>query len=275
MNSQNSGQVMDVNNTQGSLSSALRKWKTIIKVEAKAILREPSSIFFIFVLPLVLTVVFGSAFGEDLIDPELGIMGIDKVFPINIVFIIANIGLMGIPISISELREKGTLKRYFAYPISYMTYFISVMLTYTIVSLISSILVSATCFLFFGATFYMSYIHTILFSLFWILSVYIFYGLGYVLVLLFKSSRSTNIASTAIFLIMIFGSGIAIPLDSLPDFVGTLAEFTPMAHSIRLLEALWFGQAIFQNNLLDIGYLVGVSAVLTGIISTYKIKWEA
>ncbi|MGJ8730771.1 ABC transporter permease [Listeria aquatica] len=251
------------------------KCKSIVKTEAKAILREPSSIFFIFVLPLVLTIVFGSAFGQDVMDAEKGFKGIDTVFPINIVFIIANIGLMGIPISISELKEKGTLKRYFSYPISYMMYFFSVMVTYIVVNLISSILVSLTCFLFFDAHFYMTFIQGVSFVLFWLLSIYIFYGLGYVMVLLFKSSRSTNIASTAIFLVMIFGSGIAIPLNSLPSLIKKVAEFTPMAHSIKVLEGLWLGKQVFQENIMSVFYLAGISILLTVVIYKYKIKWEA
>jgi len=136
-------------------------------------------------------------------------------------------------------------------------------------------MVSATCFIFFGASFFMTFSESVLFIFFWLLSVYLFYGLGYVLVLLFKSSRSTNIASTALFLIMIFGSGIAIPLDSLPEVVRKVADLTPMAHAIKLLDALWVGKPIFEDNLFNIGYLVGVSVLLTIIISTYKVKWEA
>ncbi|HFE9852294.1 ABC transporter permease [Enterococcus faecalis] len=256
-------------------SNIMNIYRSIIKLEVKAILREPSSIFFIFVLPLVLTIVFGSAFGKDVMDADAGIKGIDKVFPINIVFILANIGLMGIPISISEIREKGTLKRYFSYPITYMDYFVSVMLTYIIVNLVSSILVILTCFLFFDANFFMSITQLISFLFFWLLSIYLFYGLGYLMVLLFKSSRSTNIATTAIFLVMIFGSGIAIPLDSLPSFIQKIADFTPMAHSIKVLEGLWLGNSVFKDNIFSVMYLIMMSVVLTLVISNYKIKWEA
>jgi ABC-2 type transport system permease protein len=274
MSKQNLGNSGDVVSKNISLTTKRSQWRAIIKVETIAILREPSSIFFIFILPLVLTVVFGSAFGDD-INPDTGVRGINQVFPINVVFLIANIGLIGIPVSISELREKGTLKRYFSYPISYMTYFFSVMITYIVVSILSSIAVIATSFIFFGATFQMNFIQVILFLLFWLLSTYIFYGLGYVIVLFFKSSRTTNIASTAVFLAMIVGSGVAIPVDSLPESIQKVAEFTPMAHAIQLLEALWLGQEVLAENLYNIGYLSCVALILTVIISNYRMRWEA
>jgi len=274
MSKQNLGNSGDVVSKNISLTTKPSQWQAIIKVETIAILREPSSIFFIFILPLVLTVVFGSAFGDD-INPDTGVRGINQVFPINVVFLIANIGLIGIPVSISELREKGTLKRYFSYPISYMTYFFSVMITYIVVSILSSIAVIATSFIFFGATFQMNFIQVILFLLFWLLSTYIFYGLGYVIVLFFKSSRTTNIASTAVFLAMIVGSGVAIPVDSLPESIQKVAEFTPMAHAIQLLEALWLGQEVLAENLYNIGYLSCVALILTVIISNYRMRWEA
>lgn len=264
-----------ISESKGSVEKSFSKIVAIIIIEAKAILREPSSIFFIFILPLVLTVVFGSVFGNDVIDEIKGIKGIDTIFPVNIVFIIANIGLMGIPISISELREKGTLKRYFSYPISYLDYFLSVMCTYLVVSGLSSILVISTCFLFFKATFFMSVSQTLAFLFFWILSIYVFYSLGYVMVLLFKSSRSTNIAATVIFLIMVFGSGVAIPLETLPRVIQNTARLTPMAHSIELMESLWTSSFFLSDNVINVSYLVVMSAMLTLIISKYKINWEA
>lgn len=253
---------------------ATSKIKAIIILEVKAIIREPSSIFFIFVLPLVLTIVFGSVFGADVIDEAQGLKGIDTVFPINLVFIIANVGLMGIPISISELKEKVTLKRYFSYPISYLTYFLSVMSTYLAVTVLSSLLVLVTCFWFFGANFFMSFSQTLGFLFFWLLAVYVFDSLGYIVVLCFKSSRSINIAATAIFLIMIFGSGVAVPLERLPNEIQNIAKFTPMAHSIELLESLWLSRFTLSDNAINIAYLIITSCLLTVIITKYKIKWE-
>lgn len=253
----------------------MTKLSPIIKIETIALLREPISVFFIFVLPLALTVIFGSVFGEEMMDPEKQILGIDTIFPVNLVFIAANIGLMGIPICISEIREKATLKRYFTYPIKYINYFFSLLFTYFIVNVISSILVFLTCFLFFNASFYMDLVDGLAFLVVWLFSVYIFYGIGYIMVLYFKSSRSTNIASTAFFMVMIFGSGVAIPLDSLPDSIRFIANLTPMAHSINLLGDIWISDKAYQLNWASTFYLLIAAVIVTIVISKYRIRWEA
>ena len=103
----------------------MEKALAFIKIELKALLREPVSIFFMVILPIILTVVFGGTFGDEMTPYGENVKGIDMVVPVNIVFLLANAGLMGIPITILELKEQGVLKRYSTYPINLRFYFLS------------------------------------------------------------------------------------------------------------------------------------------------------
>lgn len=71
------------------------------------------------VLPMILTIVFGGAFGSEATQYGPKILGIDTVVPVNVVFLLANTGLMGVPITVLEVKDQGVLKRYITYPVSY------------------------------------------------------------------------------------------------------------------------------------------------------------
>lgn len=60
-------------------------------------------------LEAFLTITLGSAFGDSPIEEGSTIRGGDVVTPINIVFVLAHAGLMGIPITISEARSQLAL----------------------------------------------------------------------------------------------------------------------------------------------------------------------
>lgn len=59
--------------------------KPYFKMEMRAISREYVSLFFMILLPMVLTIVFGGAFGTEQTQYGPTVLGIDTVIPINIV----------------------------------------------------------------------------------------------------------------------------------------------------------------------------------------------
>lgn len=245
------------------------------KVELRALLREPVSIFFMVVLPIILTIVFGGAFGKEVTQYGPDVLGIDTVVPINIVFLLANAGLMGIPITILELKEQGVLKRYSTYPIKLETYFSSLIMTFSLVSIASTLLFVSISFLMYNASYYMSFIETILFIVIYLLVIYIFYGIGFFLALFIKSARTASLVSSGFFMALLFTSGVVMPLDSLPDYVQQIAKVFPMSHSIEVIQMLWIGQLDLHESGSSLIYLVVISIVMLILLWRVKIKWDA
>jgi len=64
--------------------------KPFFKMEMRALSREYVSLFFMIVLPMILTIVFGGAFGTEATQYGPKILGIDTVVPVNVVFLLAN-----------------------------------------------------------------------------------------------------------------------------------------------------------------------------------------
>ncbi|WAA09828.1 ABC transporter permease [Fervidibacillus albus] len=248
--------------------------KAFFKVELKALLREPVTIFFMIILPIILTIVFGSTFGDEPIAEGSDVLGIDLVIPINIVFLLANAGLMGIPITISEVRSQMALKRYFTLPISYYGYFISLGMTFAFVSFISTLIFGAISYIFYKASFWMNAVHTILFIVTCFLILYVFFIGGYLIALNIKNTRTTNIVSTISFLAMVFSSGVAIPLESMPKYIQNAADVLPMSHSIKILQDLWINEINYSDRFGDYLYLLVVAILFTLFVKWRRLKWD-
>lgn len=244
------------------------------KIELKSLLREPVSIFFMVVLPIILTIVFGGAFGDEATQYGENVLGIDTVVPVNIVFLLANAGLMGIPITVLELREQGVLKRYSTYPVKLRTYFTSLILTFALVSVLSTLLFLSVSIIVYGASFYMNFIEILFFLVIFAMIIYIFYTIGFLIALFIKSARTANLVTSGFFMGLLFTSGVVLPLDSLPSYVQTGAKIFPMSHSIEVVQMLWIGELSWAESGNQLIYLFALSIVLLIVLRSVKLKWD-
>ncbi|MFA9555700.1 ABC transporter permease [Evansella sp. AB-rgal1] len=244
------------------------------KIELKALLREPVSIFFMVILPIILTMVFGGAFGNEPTQYGENVLGIDTVVPVNIVFLLANAGLMGIPITILELKEQGVLKRYNTYPVNMRTYFTSIVMTFSLVSILSTFLFVSIAYFVYDASFYMNVIEGIQFIGIYLLIIYIFYAIGFLIALFIKSSRTASLVASGFFMGLLFTSGVVLPLDSLPNNVQIIAKVFPMSHSIEVVQLLWIGELTLSDSLNNLLYLFILGIGLFFILRSVKMKWD-
>ena len=247
--------------------------KAFYKMELKALSREKIALFFMIVLPVVLTVVFGGTFGSEQTQYGEGILGIDTVVPVNIVFLIANTGLMGIPITLIELKVQGVIKRYITYPTTYKTYFSALVLAFAVVSVASTFLFSAISFFVYNATWRMDFSQFLIFLGVYFLIIFIFDGIGFLIALLIKAPRTAQLVASGSFMILLFTSGVSLPVEALPIYVQRLAHMFPMYHAIEVMQMLWVGEFSFAAQGGNILYLVGSAVLLYFILRRVQIKW--
>ncbi|WLR44146.1 ABC transporter permease [Bacillus carboniphilus] len=245
-----------------------------LEIEIKALLREPISLFFLIVVPIILMIVFGGVFGDEQTHFGENVLGIDTVVPINIVFLLANVGLMGIPITILELKEQGVLKRYSTYPINMRNYFLSLMAAFSLFSIISTCLFMSLSFFVYGASYFMNLFETTIFILLYFLIIYIFYSIGFLLALFIKSSRTANLVSSGFFIALLFTSGIVLPIDSLPQYIQVIAKIFPMFHSVEVTQMLWISELSWSDSYPSILYLLLLGTGIFILFRNLKVKWE-
>lgn len=253
----------------------LKSYVPFLNIELRALLRERTSMFFMIVVPISLTIIFGGTFGDSPTMFGKGIMGIDTVVPINVVFLLANTGLMGISITILDIKSQGVLKRYMTYPVSYWQYFQSLFLAFLVISLISTLVFGSMSFFFYHSIWRMSIMETMLFIVAYLLTALIFFAMGYLISLFINSARTASLVTSGIFMIFIFTSGIAIPTDSLPILVQKFAHVFPMFHCIQIMQYLWIDRFDITKLYGNIIYVVVLSVALSLVLRKVKIKWDS
>jgi ABC-2 type transport system permease protein len=100
--------------------------KTLAKlvwVEVKLFVREPIAVVFAFAFPLVVLLVLAGVFGSEPSPDFGGVAGIDYYVPGYLAVVIASIGLIGLPVHLASLRERGVLRRLRASSVSMASVF--------------------------------------------------------------------------------------------------------------------------------------------------------
>lgn len=84
---------------------------------------------------------------------------------------------------------------------------------------------------------------------------------------LFTSVNGALVFSIVIFQIGMITGGFTMPIEQMPNFVQTIADFNPLYHMNQLFIAVWNGQFTLDNqSLLSIGYILGCVAIALLII---------
>ncbi len=235
--------------------------------ELKLQLREPVGLFFTLAFPVMLLVLFGAIFGNE---PDAFLSGfgqVDLSTPGYIGMIIGTIGMVSIPITLSNYREKGILRRLRATPLQSG----SVLWSHVAVQVIMAF-VGVVLLLIAGALFYdlrlpkgnVMIVPAIL------LSAFSFFAIGFVLAGIMPTSRTAQAVGMALFYPMLFLSGAAMPRFMMPESVQQIAEFLPLTHVVILLEDLWFTGTW---NMISLAVIV-VLLILGLIVSKFTFRWE-
>lgn len=244
-------------------------WKPIRQMflsEVMLFLREPFAMFFTLVFPIILLLLFGTVYGH--LEITDGYRFIDTYIASLFAMVIANLGLMSIPITLAEYRERGILKLYQVTPMPRTVFLIVNMAVQFFVFVISALLILLVAKLVFHIRFGGNVLLVIGFLLF---SMAMLYAVGFAIGGLASTVRTAQTAGTAIFFIMFFTSGAAIPRGEFPAWLQKVTDYLPLAHVVDVTSALWIGKSISDY----IDSLLLMLAILVGalIIVRTKFKW--
>jgi len=235
----------------------------------KLYLREPMAAFFTLIYAPMILFLFGFIYGNEP-TPFFGGHGfIDSQLPAYMALIIVTVGLMSVPISTAEDREKGILKRFHSTPASPAIYLFANIFTYYIMSLMG-----VTLLFLIGRFIYHAQFEGNIFSIFaaFTICALSFFSFGYMIASMAPTARTAQIIGMVIAFPMMFLSGAAIPLEVLGDKVSNISKYLPLTYVVRLMRGLWFGHS-WAEHWLDLIVILGL-LVAGAIISTLTFKWE-
>ena len=236
-------------------------------LELKLFLREPLTVLFALVLPLMVLFVMGGVFGNEA-DAGVyrGVGAMNYYVPAYIALVAASVGLISLPTHLAGNRERGVLKRYRASSMpSWAVVGAQVAVTFVIstVSGVTLVVAAMSAHDVRGADRLLVVIAG------FVLVALAFSSLGVLLGALLPSPRSAQALGVMLWFVMLMVGGAGPPPEVLTGAMGTIGDLTPLRHAIRAMQDGWLG--------LDAGYSWLVVAVLTLISAAASVRffrWE-
>jgi len=242
-------------------------WK-LTWLESKIFAREPMGFVATLIMPLLVFLILGRAFG---VSRPMAPPDVDVPFNVAIfaAILIALSAVQSLTAIISIYREGGILKRLRATPLSPVTIMgaqVIVKLVFTVISL--TLLMLAGRRLFPGV---MS-VNVFSFTAAVVLSTFSILSLGFVIASLVPTARFAQPIGAAVLYPMLAVSGLFFPVDKLPRALRTLAYLFPTTHAVALLNGVWDGSG-WSAHWVNVAALLVLFLVYTAI-SSRVFRWE-
>lgn len=247
----------------------MKAYKTMLKTEFKLSLRGIDMFIFAICMPIVVTILLGSMFSN-----KPAFEGADFTFfeqsfgAISTIAICAG-GVMGLPLVISDYRNRKILKRLKVTPSS-PTLILAVQVSiYTIYSIASLLLVYVIAKIFFDYVMAGSLLY---FAGSYLLVMLSMFSIGMMVGGVAKDMKSASVIASLLYFPMLIFSGATLPYEVMPLALQKIADLLPLTQGIKLIKASTLGLPI-NDVVLPIILMILLSIICIGISIRY-FKWE-
>lgn len=247
----------------------MRSFAILFKNELKLNIRNMNMVIFAVIMPVVVLIILGFIYGTKPAYEGAEYTFIGQSFGALCTISICAGGLMGLPLVISEYRERKILKRFKVTPVTPLKLLLvefSIYVVYCIVSMLTLIAVSA---LFWHVritgsvtAFLCSYILTIVSTL----------SIGLMVGGVAKNSKSASVIASLLYFPMLVFSGATLPLEVMPVFLQKIVSFFPLTQGIMLMKTAFLGLPD-ENVCLHVLVMAAVTIICSGIAIRF-FKWE-
>jgi ABC-2 type transport system permease protein len=236
-------------------------------VELRLFLREPAALISSLAFPLFLALVLGAAFGDWTATGRYRI--VDVQVPGLMAVVAANLALMGIPIALTDYKERGILKRYQASPVRLRWILVVMHLVGTVVLLAGSLILVLTTLTVFGLRFGGDPLTVVVVLL---LGAVALNAVGFALGGLLPTTRQAQAVGFCVFFPMLFLSGAVWPIDRFPAALEAVSYAIPLRYLVDPLVGVWIGEPV-SDQWPSLLVLVGVAAVALGVVRA-TFRWR-
>lgn len=247
----------------------MNKFFTMLKTELKLSFRGMDMVIFALCMPVVIAVILGAIYGNKAAAPGVEYSFLEQSFGALSTIAICAGGVMGLPLLISDYRQKKILKRYKVTPISPAFLLAVWVAIYAIYSLLSLVLVFGTLFLFFGCRFSGSFG---IFLITYILVMLSMFSIGLMAGGVAPDTKTASVVASILYFPMLIFSGATLPYEVMPSALQKVADILPLTHGIKLLKASSIGLSI-ESVWMAIVIMLAFMIVCGGIAIRF-FKWE-
>ncbi|MGH2923060.1 MAG: ABC transporter permease [Solirubrobacterales bacterium] len=241
------------------------------RYDQKVFWRNPASVFFTVLLPLIFLFIFATIFGNEDIE-ERGVKTTTYYVPAIISLAVISATTQSLAINLTEDRERGLLKRVRGTPLPVPAFVAGRVGNSLVVSMLMVVLVAVIGKLVYDVSLPDSTIPAVLITL--AVGAFSFCCLGFALTAFIPSEDAAPAVSNAVVLPLYFISGIFIPDSEIPGGVLQVADVFPIRHFFEAFFTAWdpgTGGAGLELGDLGIVAAWGIAALLIAILF---FRWE-
>jgi ABC-2 type transport system permease protein len=241
------------------------------RYDQKVFWRNPASVFFTVLLPLIFLFIFATIFGNDDIE-ERGVKTTTYYVPAIISLAVISATTQSLAINLTQDRERGLLKRVRGTPLPTPAFVAGRVGNSLIVSVLMVVIVAVLGRLVYDVTLPTETIPAILVTL--AVGAFAFSCLGFALTTIIPSEDAAPAVSNATVLPLYFISGVFIPDSEIPEGVLHVADVFPIRHFFEAFFTAW------DPNTVGAGFEWGDLAVVAAwgvaglLIALRWFRWE-
>lgn len=247
----------------------MKTFKTMLKTELKLSLRGMDMFIFTICMPVVVIVLLGIIYGDKPAFADAEYTFLQQSFGAVSTIAICAGGLMGLPLVVSDYRNRKILKRLKVTPVKPITILLVEITIYCIYSLVSLALIYLVAFLFFDFQIIGSFWQ---FFLSFVLVMLSMFSIGMMVGGIAPNMKIASTVASILYFPMLIFSGATLPYEIMPNALQNFANILPLTQGIKLLKGTALGLPI-DNILFPIGLMIVIIVICT-TVSLKFFKWE-
>ncbi len=247
----------------------MKSFVTLLKNELKLNIRNMNMVIFAVIMPLVVLVILGLIYGTKPVADGAAYTFIEQSFGALCCISICAGGLMGLPLVVSEYRERKILKRFQVTPVSPAKLLFVEFAIYVIYCVVSMLILFPAAMLFWKLEIHGS---LLLFLASWLLTMVSTLSIGLLVGGIAKNMKSASVIACILYFPMLIFSGITVPFEVMPAVMQKIVSVFPLTQGMQLMKAAFLGLPI-ENALLPVGVMSAVILICFGV-SIKCFKWE-
>ncbi|RDY30047.1 ABC transporter permease [Lachnotalea glycerini] len=247
----------------------MKTFRKMLKIEMKLSIRDMNMVIFAIIMPIIVLAILGIIYGQNLAFEGAQYTFLEQSFGALSTIAICAGGLMGLPILVSDYRERKILKRFQVTPVSPALILFVHLVIYTIYSVVSVILLWILAKLLWGFQMHGSYL---VFFAGWFLILLSILSIGMLVGGVAKNSKSASVIASVLYFPMLVFSGATLPYEVMPIPMQKIVDLMPLTQGIKILKAATLGIAL-ENVLIPVIVMLIIAIVCIGC-SIRLFRWE-
>ena len=237
---------------------------SMTRVELRLFLREPLSVVFVLVLPVVLLYVLNGVFGSTP-DPTVweGQAPVDFYTSAYVALVAATAGVLSLPVHLAGYREKGVLRRFRASAVSPAALVGAHITVTALMATAGAVLLVTVSVLGYDTTLPRSWVGVV--AAYLVVSTS-FATLGVLLGLLLPTARAAQGLGVLLFFVFMMLGGAGPPREVLPTALDNVAGTIPVTYGAELVRRPWL------DSEWDLGATVFL--LLLALVSLILVTWR-